>query len=334
MLLAKIQKEHPNLRSYQEIGIAAYGEKAGVLIFAVFGIDLFGAAVIMVLLFSDSFSTIFDEVSPFYFKLFICSLLLLLNFLPLRILSISSFMGIVCTTITFLVIFIAGLVKTDSPGSLNSPMPTNLWPESWMDLFFSFGLFLAPWGGHAAFPEIYMDQVHPESYETCMNTAFSFSYTIDLATGCVGFLMFGFLIDDEVTKNILTTPGYPSWIAKAIILMMGLLPISKLPLACRPIITAVDGFTSAHHSMLRQSLNKVAISAVIFGVSVLVTSFGKVMALQGASICFTVCITFPVLFYISIFDKQLSYKDNTMLYSVVAVSVLCSVLGAAAVLVK
>ena len=53
-----------------------------------------------------------------------------------------------------LLVTLDGLLKSDAPGSLLQPATTYLFPESWMTLPLSFGLVLAPWGGHAVFPSV------------------------------------------------------------------------------------------------------------------------------------------------------------------------------------
>lgn len=45
-----------------------------------------------------------------------------------------------------------------------------------------------------------------------------------------GLLMFGDLIRDEVTANILMTDGYPAWISVFIVVCIGIIPLTKVPL--------------------------------------------------------------------------------------------------------
>ncbi|ODV82670.1 hypothetical protein CANARDRAFT_10329 [[Candida] arabinofermentans NRRL YB-2248] len=332
ILLGRIQSKEPSLSTYQDIASFAFGPSIAFFVFCIFSLDLFGACVSMIVLFGDSFNAIFNNISHIYFKAFACILLLTLNFFPLRLLSILSLIGIICTTGTFLTIVISGLLKKDSPGSLLSPMSTNLFPSSFLDFCFSLGLYLAPWGGHAAFPEVYSDQQKPETYTQCMDTVFGFSYSVDLLTGVLGFLMFGAVIDDEVTKNILTTEGYPGWISTFIVILMGLLPLSKLPLACRPIVSSLDQFIGGKDSKVKAVISRVLISMILFCASVLITSFGKIMSLLGSSICFTVCITLPLSFYIKIFNDEISPTMKIGFHLMIVTALILTLLGSGAVL--
>jgi len=64
-------------------------------------------------------------------------------FLPLPLLSYTSFLGIISTVLMVAVIFIDGFSKKDAPGSLWSPAETNVGFHTYSDLGVAFGLFIA-----------------------------------------------------------------------------------------------------------------------------------------------------------------------------------------------
>jgi vesicular inhibitory amino acid transporter len=333
VLLGRILQRYPHLGTYQDIGIHCFGQKIGFVILIIFTLDLLGAGISMILLFSDSLNALAPETfSKFSLKVFVTSLLVVLNFLPLRLLSFLSLLGILCTTATCVTIGVAGLLKDGSPGSLLHPLPTNLYPTSLIDFFFALGLYMAPWGGHATFPEIYKDQLEPRTYGGCMNISFSFSYLMDLTTGVLGFIMFGELVDDEITKNILTTEGYPTWMSTLIVALMGILPISKLPLICRPITTILDSRFGHSHS--QKLINRVGLSIFYFLAATLLTDFGKVMSLLGSLICFTVCLTLPCLYYLHVFNDELSGREKAMFRALVVIGAAGAVGGTIAVVLR
>ena len=333
MLLGRILNRHPQLKTYQDIGIFCFGENIGFLIVITFTLDLIGAGLSMILLFADSFNALSpDFFSKFSLKVFITAALMFLNFLPLRLLSFLSLTGIICTTTTCMLIGVSGCLKTESPGSLLNPMETNMYPKSFIDFFFALGLYLAPWGGHATFPEIYKDQLYPQTYDQSMKYSFSFSYAVDLTTGVLGFLMFGATVDDEITKNILQTKGYPSWVSTAIVVLMGILPVSKLPLISRPILTILD--RRFGRTGVQRTVNRAVLSGFFLFCSVLLTNFGKVMSLLGSLICFTVCITLPGLYYLHVFRDDLSMSEKTVWRMLVVVGVAGAFFGTVAVVLK
>lgn len=338
VLLGRILHRVESVRTYQDIAVYVYGRSVGYFILLTFSLDLYGAGVSMIILFADSFSALIPSLSPTMLKLLLCTTLLFLNLMPLRFLSFLSLSGIVCTTMTFVLIVCSGLWKASQPGSLLHPMPTNLFPTSFLDFCFSLGLFLAPWGGHATFPEIFSDQQNESKFPRCMSITFSFCYVINALTGIVGFLMFGYSIDSEVTRNILLTAGYPASIKNAIVIMMGVLPLSKLPLVCRPIVTTADKFVASPSrskcSLPRKFLNRIIVSAVYLASALVITSFGKVMSLLGSAICFTVCITLPVLFYLNVFKNEITATHRTILYLILVVSVTCTIFGSVSALIR
>ncbi|GMM32432.1 hypothetical protein DAMA08_051770 [Martiniozyma asiatica (nom. inval.)] len=335
ILLGRILKDYPHLKTYQDIGIMIYGEKIGKLILFTFALDLFGAGISMMILFADSFNALFPQIPESLLKIIITTLLFVLNFMPLRLLSFLSLVGISCTSLTCIIIILSGLIKNNSsPGSLILPMPTNLWPGNLIDLFFSLGLYLAPWGGHATFPEIYNDQDKPETFSQCMNCSFGFSYFVDLITGVTGFLMFGKLIEDEVTKNIIKQEGYPGWIGTSVVIFTGLLPISKLPLVCRPIITALDSYFETYESIWRQSWCRLCVSLLYLLASLLLTDFSKVMSLLGSAICFAVCIILPISYYVRIYQDKMQRKEYFMWQTIIVLSIIGAVLGTLAVILR
>lgn len=331
VLLGKILERYPHLKTYQDIGIYCFGEKIGFVILIIFTLDLLGAGISMILLFADSFNALDPELSKNSLKIGITLLLVVLNFLPLRLLSFLSLTGIMCTSVVCFVLGISGFIKKTSPGSLLATMPTNAWPTSTIDFFFALGLYMAPWGGHATFPEIYRDQLYPGKFNYCMKYSFSFSFVIDLLTGILGFLMFGNLVDDEITKSILTNEGYPTWISTVIVVIMGILPISKLPLISRPIVTILD--TSLGETGIQKFLNRVLLSGIFLVASTVLTDFGKVMSLLGSLICFTVCLTLPAMYYLVAFP-DLSTRDKLLWRGVVALGIFGAVMGTVAVVLK
>lgn len=114
----------------------------------------------------------------------LCVLILLpLSFLPLRLLSFTSIIGIfscfgsafsrsptppaqsffstsqdyaltATLPVVVAIVVMDGLLKRHSPGSLLEPAATHLFPKRWSTLPLSFGLLLSPWGGHSVFPNV------------------------------------------------------------------------------------------------------------------------------------------------------------------------------------
>ena len=141
--------------------------------------------------------------------------------MPLSLLSYASALGILCTLFLVVVMFIDGLGKADSPGSLWSPAPTSLNPGNLEELGLAFGLFMAgvsacvscrqservqancflQFSGHVVIPSLARDMVDPTQFDTMINWAFGIASAIYTTIGVTGYLMFGNSVFDEVRED-------------------------------------------------------------------------------------------------------------------------------------
>lgn len=95
-LLAKCLNVDHNLTSFSDIAWKAFGPRARVGIGLLFTTELVAACVALVILFGDSLAALIPDLSVVAWKL-ICALILIpLSFVPLRYLSFSSVLGILC----------------------------------------------------------------------------------------------------------------------------------------------------------------------------------------------------------------------------------------------
>lgn len=319
-ILGTIMKKNPDVITYGDIAYLYGGARFQALATCIFMVDLIGAAVLLVLLFSDSFSILFPQVSPITFKIAVVATTFAFSFLPLAMISLVSLTGILCTVAILVLITVCGVLSSDSPGSLLSPASTYLWPKSWSEVLLSLGVFMAPLGGHPVFPELYRDMRHPEKYNHCCNVTFFTTFNLDYLVAVVGFLMFGSNCEDSLTKNIMKNKHYPPWVNPLLCTFLGVLPISKLALIIRPIVSVYEShFHMNEHSVITYTNGKrvvpmtvpkfaarVAFVTLLLCISLVFTSFGKVIAFLGSAICFTICMTFPLMFHLELNKDELT----------------------------
>ena len=229
-LLAKCLDLDPALVTFSDIAWKAFGNKARIAVGFLFSIELAGACVALVVLFADSLNALMPKWRITEYKILCGIILIPLSFLPLRYLSFTSILGIMSCLGIVTLIFVDGIIKPHSPGSLREPNITLAFPDRWSELPLSFGLLMSPWGGHSVFPSIYRDMRHPPKYPKAVNYTYVFTYLLDCATAVAGYLMFGQKIRDEVTSNILRTPGYPHALSVAIVVFIAIIPLTKVPL--------------------------------------------------------------------------------------------------------
>lgn len=177
--------------------------------------------------------------SPAAFKAVGVALVLPTMFLPLRLLSPISVVGIISVTTLFVVILSDGFIKTHAPGSLWDPIAPQLAPR-WSRLPLSFGLIMSGFSSHPIIPSLFKDMRNPKEFRKMLNWAYIGATIIYLGMGLAGYLMFGQSVSDEITRDIAQTRGYPRILNKVAIWLIIINPLSKFALAARPVVTTLE----------------------------------------------------------------------------------------------
>lgn len=337
ILIGRCLKLNNSLLSYGDLAYYCYGSAAFIFVVVSFSLDLIGAAVALILLFSNSFHTFFPNVSEYEFQIIYCAIILVISLFPLNVLAKLSFIGIICTTGTVVVCVIAGLLKPSGQGSLISPSPIYLFPLEYKYLFVSLGIFLALFGGHAVFPELYQDMRHPAKFSKSITVAFSFTVCTDMVAALIGYLMFGNDVDEIMTNSIMTCEGYPKWIPSILCFFLGLVPLTKGPLVIRPVATVLDQFFNVYDDPNPYHVVKIVNKTIVVFIALLIanacTSFAQVMAVMGSLICFTICITLPVMFYYKMYYDQLPVWKRRLFRAGICLSIFLTITGTYAAIV-
>ncbi|KAJ5927994.1 hypothetical protein N7466_006950 [Penicillium verhagenii] len=336
-ILAKCLDVDRSLVTYADLAYISFGQNARLITSFLFCLELLGACVALVVLFADSLYALVPGLSILQWKM-VCGLVLVpLNFLPLRFLSVTSILGIISCTSIVILICVDGLIKPDSPGSLQQPASTFLFPENWATLPLSFGLIMSPWGGHGVFPNIYRDMRHPKKYGKSLWATYLFTGSLDCSMAIIGWLMFGDIVRDEVTANILSEDAYPKALSVCIIIFVSIIPLSKVPLNARPLVATFEvicgvgvGATSSRREGtqdLIRALVRVFTVALIVVLSVIFPAFDRIMAFLGSFLCFSICIIFPLAFYLKIFGKEISPRERILDWFLLITSTIMAAVG-------
>ncbi|CAG8187552.1 unnamed protein product [Penicillium olsonii] len=338
-ILAKCLDVDRSVVTYADLAYIAFGQQARLIISFLFCLELLGACVALVVLFADSLYALVPGLTILQWKI-VCGLVLLpLNFLPLRFLSITSILGIISCTSIVILICIDGLIKPNAPGSLRQPANTFMFPENWATFPLSFGLIMSPWGGHGVFPNIYRDMRHPQKYGKSLWVTYIFTFTLDCSMAIIGWLMFGDVVRDEITANILTITDYPQSISVGIIVFIAIIPLAKVPLNARPLVATFEVLCGlgvvqlpADHGSekmqkIGRALVRVFVVVMIVILAVIFPSFDRIMAFLGSFLCFTICIIFPLAFYLKIFGKEISRSERILDWALLILSSILAAVG-------
>ncbi|KAI6818624.1 vacuolar amino acid transporter-like protein 1 [Hortaea werneckii] len=344
-LLAKCADVDGSLITFADLAYVSFGPWARIGTSILFSLELIAACVALVVLFADSLDALIPGWGDVEWKV-VCGIILIpLGFVPLRFLSFTSVLGILSCLGIVLAIFVDGLIKPHAPGSVREPALTHLFPENWMTLPIALGILMSPWGGHSVFPNIYRDMRHPYKYRRGVNITYSFTFSLDLFMAVVGYLMYGAGVKDEITRNVLTTPGYPDAINVLIVVCVAIIPLTKVPLNARPIVSTLELFLGLDARALADSSALTGLSGYTRGIlkvvlrigitilfvilAILVPQFDTIMSLLGAVACFTICIILPCAFHLKLFGHEIPRAQKALDWGLIVVSTALAVVSTA-----
>ncbi|GLB36321.1 putative transmembrane amino acid transporter protein [Lyophyllum shimeji] len=336
-ILARIILEDPRLRSYADIGRKAFGQSSMLLISMLFCLELFGVSVVLVTLYADSLHTLIPRYSTTTYKYWGLIFLIPTVFLPLSLLSYTSILGILSSVLIIVVVLIDGFSKPHGPGSFWDPAETSLGVESWDKLGLAFGLFMAGFSGHAVIPSLARDMADPSHFDAMIDWAFVVATFLYALIGSAGYLMFGKSVSDEISIDLLQTPGYNPTLNQIALWMLVISPLTKFALTTQPLNVTIEilfgieaplaapeemvskpnPLTSAPPGSLKRIVaifQRVAVTVSSVLVSILVPEFSSVMAFLGAFAAFMLCVIGPISAKIRL-DRHCGLLDGIFLAS-------------------
>lgn len=351
-LLSRCMDLDPSLITFSDLAFISFGSKARVATSILFTMELLAACVALIVLFADSLDLLFPGLLTVTQWKVTCAIILMpLHFMPLSLLSYSSILGIFSCFSIVLIVVVNGLIKPDAPGSLIEPAATYLFPANWLTLPLSFGLLMSPWGGHSVFPNIYRDMRHPYRYKQALKVTFSFTYCLDAVTAVAGILMFGDNVADAITSNILTTEGYPRALNVLMCCFIAIIPLTKVPLNARPIITTLEvlmgvypggpggdphgpvettresASTASRKTVIMRAAIRILTILSFLVIAILFPAFDRIMAFMGSALCFSICVTLPIAFYLKLFGPEISAREKVVAWAIMLTSFVMSLVG-------
>ncbi|CAG8796301.1 14601_t:CDS:2, partial [Cetraspora pellucida] len=239
-ILKKCLDTDPECLTYADLAYLAYGQKGRIFVGFLFLMDLYNAAVALMILVGDSLKILFPQVDLTNLKLIVFLVITPITWLPIHYLSYASVLGIFTASSLALVLLIDGLTKYVAPGSLWQPMDTYLFPPNWMVVPLSFGLINSAFSGHAVFPSLYRDMEKPHYYKKTVNSSYLVAGVVYFTVTVCGYLMFGSKTMQEITQNIMSTPGYSLVLNSIVVWLIVINPLSKYPLTLIPINLSIE----------------------------------------------------------------------------------------------
>lgn len=155
--------------------------------------------------------------------------------------------------------------------------------------------------------------------------------------------MFGDLVMTEITANLIRTKGYPQSLGVIMSVCIAIIPLTKVPLNARPIVSMLEGFAGLDAvsisdapaltglpSYMRGFLrigSRVVVVVIFVIIAIVFPAFDSIMAFMGSTLCFTICIILPLAFYLKIFGKEVSTKEKVLDWFLIVVCSILAVIG-------
>jgi vesicular inhibitory amino acid transporter len=147
--------------------------------------------------------------------------------------------------------------------------------------------------------------------------------------------MFGDGVRDEITSNIIRLPDYPRTLTLMMSTFIAIIPITKLPLNARPIISTIEvltglderavsnnpsmiGLSSQTRGLLRVTIRALVIVLLVI-LAVIFPAFDRIMAFMGSALCFSICIILPLVFYLKLFGDKIGKFEKLVDYIMIVV---------------
>ncbi|KAJ3224345.1 hypothetical protein HK099_008589 [Clydaea vesicula] len=289
--------------TYSDMGELAFGHKGRLFISVIFLLELFTACVALLILMADSIKALYPTLDINFIKI-VVTLIVMPSTWPrsLKVLAYGSIIGIIALINLISIIIYDGTVKLDKPGSLVSPMDTNMFPTNLFNIPFAFGLIMSGFGGHSVFPQIYRDMAQPKRYPSMVNITYIATAILYLLVGVIGYLMFGNGILKEITLN-LSSPdlNYNEVLTKLTIWLIAINPATKYALTINPItinfeilLYKKNKYFEQYSSFVRMAFSTI-ITCLVLIISIIVPGFHQMMAFLGSFFAFVVSVIFPCL---------------------------------------
>lgn len=167
-------------------------------------------------------------------------------------------------------------------------------------------------------------------------------YVLDTCLAIIGILMFGDDISEAITSNIIKTSGYPETLTVFMCICIAIIPLTKIPLNARPLITTADVVCGLHlephhhHATARSSawsttlykyIVRIVVVLVLLGISILFPAFDSVCAFLGAALCSLISIILPLSFYLKLYWKEISFRERVVSWILLVLFSIMGLLG-------
>ncbi|CAL9187957.1 unnamed protein product [Musa hybrid cultivar] len=328
ILLKRCLDSFPGLKTYPDIGHAAFGLSGRIFISIVLYLELYGCCVEYIILVSDSLTFIFPDASISFLGLDLSphqlfALTTAIAVLPtvwlknLSVLSYLSAAGVVATILVIICLLWGGVV--DQIGFHPGGRALNL-----VDLPVALGLYGFGYSGHSVFPNIYSSMKRPSQFPTVLIICFVLCTIMYSAVAVAGYLMFGDSLKSQFTLNM---PR--QYLASKVAVWTTVInPLSKYALTMTPVALSLEELlpSTSQSNIVMLSLRTFLVLSTLV-VALTLPFFGYVMALLGSVFTMLVALILPCSCYLSIKRRSVDFIQASVCVLIIVIGVVSSFIG-------
>ena len=336
-LLGKCIEYNPLvMRSYPDIGEAAFGSAGRVFISIAFFLELLTACVMFLILVGDNLNSIIKVDGSSATTLTIIAFIAILPSTwtkHLGLLSYFSILGILSSIYLLAVLLYAGF-STDGGHSYIYPDESSIEfgipSDSTTTFLMSIGLVMVGFSGHAVFPSIYSSMGTTErlvTFPKMLNQAYVIVYTVYGAIGICGYLMYGQETQKEVSLNLVKDSSLHGVVITSMILMVALNPAMKFAITMNPIaMTLEEAFLKNNDSKMHHIVLRTLIGSVILVIAITVPDFARVTGILGSLCAMIVSAIFPCVCCLKLYPNM-QFREKVLNYVIIVFSTVMALSG-------
>lgn len=335
-LIGRCMSKNGQIRTYGDIGYAAFGRAGRRFITVIFCLELLAALSMFVTLMGDNLHKLIGTGNKDLLYT-ICAVIVLPTCWTSRLdlLSHLSILGILSTLLLLVAVVEVGFSTPkglEEGGSFRDVHWSEFRAVEDLARFpYAIGLQTVGFAGHAVFPSIYDSLQDKKVYPRVINQTYVCASLIYCTMALLGFILFTTHTQEELTLNLVDVrAGDPMVILTVVGVIVN--PFTKFALTLNPLTAIAEQKVFANstnvprwkHLVLRTFLALCAL-----GLAVGLPSFASICAFVGAFCSMVVSLIFPVMCYLRLFDLGRAMK--VWLWTLIIINTILCIIGTVAV---